>query len=261
MPEIVVCADRGTLSERAARRVVTAATTAIGARGGFAIALAGGSTPGPLYRELADAPHRDAIDWSRIHVFWGDERCVPPDHEESNYRMARETLLDAVPIPGRRIHRIHGEEPDPEYAADLYEREIHRTLASPPRETPRLDLVLLGLGSDGHTASLFPESPALEADDRLVVAVKASEPRIQPPVVERITLTPRALNAADETLFLVVGEEKAPAVRAVLEGPREPRRWPAQAVRPEAGRTTWMLDAAAASELSGIPGPVRGGTT
>ncbi|MDX1623627.1 MAG: 6-phosphogluconolactonase [Gemmatimonadota bacterium] len=254
-PEIVVCADLETCVERAARRIVSAASTAIGARGRFAIALAGGSTPEPLYESLGDSPGRDALDWSRVEVFWGDERCVPPDHPDSNYRMARAALLDAVPIPPERIHRIRGEEPDPEYAADLYERELHRELSSSPRDTPRLDLVLLGLGTDGHTASLFPESEALEEKDRLVAAVKASTPTLQPPVVERVTLTPPAINAADEVLFLVAGEEKAPAVEAVLEGPREPRRWPAQAIDPGPGRLAWLVDAGAARSLSDLHAP------
>ncbi|MBW3660268.1 MAG: 6-phosphogluconolactonase [Gemmatimonadetes bacterium] len=251
-PEIVVCAGRDSLYERAARRVAEAARASTAARGRFAVALSGGSTPRPLFERLADPTRGQAVAWEIAHVFWADERCVPQDHEDSNYRLANEALLEAVAIPPERVHRIHGEELDPEEAAARYERELRETLSVPPRATPHLDLVLLGLGPDGHTASLFPDSEALDRADRLVVEVAASEPRMQPPVVERITLTPRAINAAYEVLFLVTGEAKAPAVAAVLEGPREPARWPAQAIDPLEGRVSWLLDAAAAAKLAGL---------
>lgn len=251
-PEIVVCAGRDSFYERAVQRFVQAARTATAARGRFAVALSGGSTPEPLFERLAEPEIRDAVPWEATRVFWADERCVPPDHEDSNYRLARKTLLDTVGIPPDRIHRIEAEAPDPDEAAERYERQLHETLSVTPRSLPHLDLVLLGLGADGHTASLFPESAAVGETDRLVIAVRASEPSMQPPIVERITLTPPALNAAWDALFLVAGEAKAPAVAATLEGPRAPREWPAQLVEPVEGTVTWLLDAAAASDLSGF---------
>lgn len=251
-PEIVVCAGHDSLYERAARRFVETGRTAMAARGRFAVALSGGSTPVPLFESLAEPELRAGVAWESTHVFWADERCVPPDHQDSNYRLAREALLDAVGVPALRVHRMRGEDPDPERAAALYERELRETLAPDPRSLPRFDLALLGLGADGHTASLFPGSDALAERDRLAVAVRSSESAMQPPIVERITLTPPALNAARDVLFLVTGERKAPAVAATLEGPRAPEKWPAQAVEPVEGSVTWILDAAAASDLAGL---------
>ncbi|MDX1661100.1 MAG: 6-phosphogluconolactonase [Gemmatimonadota bacterium] len=256
-PEIVACADRDGLYERAARRFVEAARTAASARGRFAVALSGGSTPVPLFELLAEPELRDAVPWERVRVFWADERCVAPDHEDSNYRLARETLLEPVGIAADRVHRIEGELPDPEEAAARYEREMRRALAPTPEATPHLDLVLLGLGEDGHTASIFPGSEAVEATDRLVVGVPATEPAMQPPIIERITLTPAAINAGRDVVFLVTGEAKAPAVAATLEGPHAPRQWPAQRIDPVEGRATWLLDTAAASGLSGLESEVE----
>lgn len=245
---VVVHADPDDLVDDAAPRFGDVARRAVEARGRFAIALAGGSTPRPLYERLAARP--DAIPWKSTEVFWGDERCVPPDHDDSNYRMARGTLLDRVPISDDRVHRIPAEEPDPEVAAALYERTLRRVLAPPGDATPRLDLALLGLGSDGHTASLFPHASALRADDRLVAVVRASEPSLRPPKVERITLTPRALDAARHVVFLVTGAEKAEAVAAVLADEGDDDRWPARRVRPDDGEVLWLLDEAAAGALA-----------
>ena len=174
--------------------------------------------------------------WSRVQVLWGDERCVPPDHIESNYRMARETLLDRVPVPAANVHRIHGED-DPATAAEVYEATL-RTLL-------RIDLVLLGLGEDGHTASLFPGSAAVHERTRWVMAARASAASLW-----RITLTPAVINAAAEVLFLVSGGAKAGILRRVLEGPRLPLELPAQAVAPSNGRVRWCVDAAAAADLT-----------
>lgn len=254
-PEIVVCASIDTLYERAARLFADAARTSVAARGRFAVALPGGDTPRPMLERLAEPPHRDGVRWDRVEVFWSDERCVPPDAPRSNFRMAREALLDRVPVDPKRVHRVRGEDPDPERAAALYERGLRAALGV-PRGAPHLDLVILGLGADGHTASLFPGSEALLETERLARAVRASEPGIQPPIVERVTLTPPALNAAWEVAFLVVGEAKAPAVWAVLEGPREPSRWPAQTIDPVRGRARWLLDGSAAGRLSDLaPAP------
>jgi 6-phosphogluconolactonase len=207
----------------------------------FTWALAGGSTPRALYRLLAGAPYCDRLPWPAIHFFWGDERHVPPDHPESNFRMARETLLDAVPVPPANLHRIAAEEPDAERAAARYAAALRSFFALAAGEWPRFDLVLLGLGKDGHTASLFPGSAAVRERKRLVVA-----PWVEALRAFRITLTPPVLSHARRAIFLVSGSEKAEALRAVLEGPRDPDRYPAQAVE---GNRLWMVDRAAARLL------------
>lgn len=207
----------------------------------FTWALSGGSTPRALYRLLAGDPYRESLPWHAIHFFWGDERHVPPDHPQSNFRMAREAMLDAVPVPAGNIHRIAAEEPDAERAALRYEMELRSFFALAPGEWPRFDLVLLGLGKDGHTASLFPGSAALHERERLVVA-----PWVEAQKSFRITLTPPVLSHARCTLFLVSGGEKAEALRAVLEGERQPDLYPAQVVE---GNRLWMVDRAAAGLL------------
>jgi len=244
---IVVCADKEALVERAARLVVEAAAAAVGARERFAIALAGGATPRPLYERLAVLPARDEIAWPNALVFWSDERCVPPDDERSNYRAAQEALLDHVPVREENVHRVRGEDADHARAASEYDRVMRWALGSAGRP-PRLDLVLLGLGPEGHTASLFPGSRAIAEEERLACPVRhAGDPE---PHVDRITLTPPAINAARDVLFLVAGKSKAAAVCATLEGPRDPERWPAQTIDPSDGRVTWLLDIAAASQLA-----------
>lgn len=204
------------------------------------VALAGGSTPRSLYARLAAPPFASSVDWSKIHVMWGDERCVPPDDAASNYRMARDVLLDHVPVPAANVHRIHGED-DPVKAAAAYEREMRR-----------IDLVLLGLGEDGHTASLFRGAVPAQDDSRWVITARAP---VAP--VWRVTLTPVAINAAAEVAFLVSGAAKASIVGRVLEGPRRPRELPAQLIVPPSGRVVWFLDAMAAAELRGSAGKPR----
>ena len=221
--------------EAAAQEILKAALQAVSERGRFTWALSGGSTPRDLYRRLASDPFRARMPWEAIHFFWGDERHVPPDHPESNFRMAREAMLDAVPVPAGNIHRIHAEEADAERAAAAYEDEL-RSFFGP---APRFDLVLLGLGKDGHTASLFPGGMAVHERERLVVAVLASR--------VRITLTPPVLNHARRRVFLVSGADKAQALQAVIEGEREPERYPAQIVE---GNRLWMVDRAAARLLA-----------
>jgi len=174
-----------------------------------------------------------------VHVFWGDERCVPPEHPESNYRLAREALLDHVPLPLANIHRIHTEREPAQAAAD-YERTLRRFFG--PGNAPRFDLVLLGLGTDGHTASLFPGTPAVQEHERWVVA------HYVPSLAAwRVTLTPAVLNAADQVTFLVAGAEKAGVLDRVLNGPCQPDVLPAQVVRPAGGSLLWLVDAAAQS--------------
>jgi 6-phosphogluconolactonase len=208
----------------------------------FTWALSGGSTPRDLYRLLASDPYRDRLPWHAVHFFWSDERHVPPDHSESNYRMAREAMLDAVPVPPGNLHRIATEEPDAQRAAVRYEVELRSFFASASGEWPRFDLVLLGLGKDGHTASLFPGSAAVREHERLVVA-----PWVEELDAYRITLTLPVLSHARRVLFLASGGEKAEALRAVIEGERDPDLYPAQAVE---GNRLWLVDRAAARLLT-----------
>lgn len=221
------------LAEAAARAFVERAAEAVAERGRFAVALAGGSTPKATYEVLA-RDHTGDVDWPNVHAFFGDERTVPPDHEDSNFRMALEALLDRVPVGS--VHRMRGELP-PDEAAAAYEEELKEFFGEVP---PVLDLVMLGIGADGHTASLFPETPALEATDRLVVANPV--PKLD---TIRLTLTVPVLNAARSVNFLVAGEGKAEALQEILEGGADPRRYPAKLVRPPGG-PTWMVDRAAA---------------
>lgn len=237
-----VFADGEELARAAAEEFVRRAGEAIHSHKRFSVALSGGSTPRHLFALLADPaePFRDRIDWRAVHFFWGDERHVPPDHPESNFRMARETLLDPVSAPAQNVHRIRGEEPDAARAAALYEEELRAFFSG----APRLDLVLLGLGTDAHTASLFPGTAAVRESERWVVA-----PWIEKLGTFRITLTPAVFKRAAALIFLVQGEEKASALRAVLKGERDPDRWPAQAVCPQDGELLWLVDRAAASKL------------
>lgn len=232
-PSVRIEPDPDAVARAAAGLVAEAAANAVAERGRFTLVLSGGSTPRALYSLLAHRP----ISWERVHVFWGDERCVPPEHPDSNYRMARESLLDRVPIPAGNVHRLEGENPDPAAAAARYAEEIRRFFAPEP---PRFDLVLLGLGPDAHTASLFPGSAALESPGWVAA------PWVEKLASYRLTLTPVLLNRAAQVVFLVAGRDKAAAVEAVLRGDESPREIPARAIRPEEGRAVWLLDAAAA---------------
>ncbi len=223
------------LAEAAARLFVERARRAIDGSGRFAVALAGGSTPQRAYELLADA-HRDDVDWDGVHVFFGDERGVPPDHEDSNYRMANGALLSHVPAGS--VHRMRGELP-PAEAAAAYEGELREFFGGPPA----FDLVMLGIGEDGHTASLFPNTPALDVTDRLVV-----ENPVEKLGTTRITLTAPAINASRKAVFLVSGGGKAEALKEILEGGADPHDYPAKLVQP-AGDVAWMVDRAAAALL------------
>jgi 6-phosphogluconolactonase len=254
--EIRIAADAAELTRVAAAEVVAALAARAGAAPRLrSWALAGGSTPRALYRLLADpeAPFRNRLDWAGLHFFWGDERHVPPDHPESNFRMAREAMLDRVPVPAAHVHRIPAEEPDAARAAERYERELIETFGlraeadeAQRRDWPRFDLVLLGLGEEGHTASLFPGSPLLTAprQQRLVAAVWVEAQRTW-----RITLTPPVLDHAATVIFLVSGAAKAPALAAVLDGEPRPELYPAQVVAPVDGRLLWLVDRDAAARL------------
>ena len=239
MTEIRTHPDAASLARAAAEHFVTLAAEAIAARGRFAVALAGGSTPRATYALLTTEEFAARVDWSRVHVFWGDERCVPPDHPDSNYRMVREALLDKIPIPTENVHRIRGEL-SPDQAAVAYHEKLEAVLGA----NARFDLILLGMGANGHTASLFPGTAALHEQARWVMAHYVDKLGMW-----RVTLTPVAINAAAHVTFIVSGAGKAEQLREVLAGPYQPDVLPAQIVRPTDGHLLWLVDAAAAVHL------------
>jgi 6-phosphogluconolactonase len=242
-PEIHILPDAAALAAFAADQFIQLAADAMAIRGRFIVALAGGSTPRLLYTLLTQPARLAQIDWSRVIVFWGDERCVPPDDPQSNYRMAQQVLLDHVPLQVEKVHRIFGEL-EPEQAAQKVELELRQVF--PRVAKPCFDLVLLGLGDDGHTASLFPGSPALSETERWVTPVEHVVP--PPPLVTRISLTFPVLNSAAYVLFLVSGSEKAGIVSKVLQNQPRSVRLPAQRVSPDKGRLVWAVDSLAAAE-------------
>lgn len=213
-------------------------------RNRFNVVLSGGSTPRAFHTLLAAPPYRDQVEWSQVHFYWGDDRCVAPDDPESNFRMARETLLDKVPIREAQIHRMHTEE-DPVVAANLYEEELRQDFALGEGQLPRFDLIYLGMGPDGHTASLFPHTAALAVTDKLVTANFV--PKLS---ANRITLTYPVLNNAAAIAFLVAGSDKADALAAVLQGSRDPDTYPSQLIAPTDGDLFWLADRAAAAKLA-----------
>ena len=242
---IQIVADAEAMSKAAAEVIVEHIRETLKTRDVYSIALSGGSTPRRLHALLAgDAVFRDQIPWERVHFFWGDERHVPPDHPDSNYRMADDTLLSKAPIPAANIHRIRAENPDAEKAAADYEQEIRQFFKIDVEQIPHFDCVLLGMGLDGHTASLFPGTAALEETRRLVVANWVEKFQSF-----RITLTVPLLNNADRILLLVSGIEKADTVKAVLEKRSTKIRFPVQHIQPTHGEATWYLDQPAASLL------------
>jgi 6-phosphogluconolactonase len=241
-PQITVLDDPASLAETAARLIAEAAREAVSARGRFAVALAGGATPRATYRQLAQPPWRDAMPWADTWVFFGDERAVSPDHRESNYGMARAALLSLVPIPPAQVFRMRGEAEDQEGAAADYVAAMQQVFGRTSGDPPRFDLVLLGVGVDGHTASLFPHSAALKESSRWVVSIHAGAATIP----ARLTLTLPVLNAARRVVFLASGREKAKVSRAVL---REGAAVPAGLVRPQDGTVDWLLDREAAAQL------------
>jgi 6-phosphogluconolactonase len=234
----------------AAEMFAARAHDAVAARGVFTVALAGGSTPRRLYALLADEQglFRQQLPWDRIHFFWGDERHVPPDHADSNYRMANETMLSRVPVPPQNVHRIKTEDPDAGRAATEYARELRDFFGGGDVTLPRLDLVLLGMGADGHTASLFPGSAALHEEKSWVAANWVEKFRTY-----RVTMTPPLLNNATCVVFLVQGEEKAESLRAVLYGERQTEMYPSQLIQPVHGECHWLIDRTAAKLLPNLP--------
>jgi 6-phosphogluconolactonase len=243
-PEIIVKDDPAQLADFAAGAIVDAAAQAVEARGRFTISLAGGSTPRVTYERLAQSPLREKMPWANTWIFFGDERGVGPEHPDSNFRMANAALISKVPVPPTQVFRIHGEDGDPEAAAATYAKTLGEVFGGRRGELPRFDLILLGLGVDGHTASLFPGSPALKEVFRHVAAVHAGAASIP----QRFTLTFPVINAAAAVMFLAAGAEKAKVVKAVLGEPTS--ALPAAMARPTDGRLVWLLDKGAASLLN-----------
>ena len=243
MSPIQVCRNREDLFQQAASLFVRLAREAASAQGRFNVALSGGSTPRGVFKLLTEDEVRERIPWSHVHIFWGDERCVASTHPESNYRMAEETLLTRVPIPSENVHRIPAERA-PEQAASDYEQTLREALALSKDELPRFDLVFLGMGPDGHTASLFPETAGLKETKRLVISHYVEKLK-----VSRITLAPFVLNNAAHVVFLVCGADKASTLKDVLQGPHQPDFLPAQLIRPVNGTLLWLVDQDAAGLL------------
>jgi len=247
-PVIRVFPDLESLSREAAEQFVRLAQQQIQVSGRFSVALSGGSTPRRLHELLASDPYRNRTPWDQVHVFWADERCVPPDHPDSNFRMANEVLLSRVPLPSVNVFRIPVDRGDPVSAAASYEQTLRAFFRLEPNNWPEFDLVLLGLGVDGHMASLFPRSAALGETHHLVVATRGGTPDLP-----RVTLTIPVLNHATHLLWLAAGAEKSSVVREVLTGPEHSDELPAGMIHPVCGSSAWLLDRAAASLLQRSP--------
>ncbi|PZS04279.1 MAG: 6-phosphogluconolactonase [Chloroflexi bacterium] len=242
--EVIVLPEQGALVGAAARQFIDRARDAVSTRGIFTVALSGGSTPRPLYELLSAAPYKDEIDWEKVHVFFSDERFVPPDSSASNYHMVCDCLLSKVPMFERFVHPVATENGTPGEAAALYEEGLRRVFAVGLTEVPRFDLVLLGMGEDGHIASLFPGTQAVSEEDRLVV-----ESTVPGTNARRVTFTLKLINAARCVMFLIEGRAKAEAVRRALDGDA----LPAALVRPTNGELVWLLDE---SSAGGVAVPV-----
>lgn len=242
--DVRVYADEAALAAAAAEEFARAATDAVQQHGKFAVALAGGRTPRALYELLGRNDHwRNAVPWAQTHFFWTDERCVPPTHADSNYRMAHEAMLSHVPVLAGNIHRVRGEDPDPAKAAADYEAELRAFFgACVPASPPRFDLVLLGMGADGHTASLFPGTPVL--NERVAWAAAVYVPAQKS---HRVTLTFPVLNAAGRIVVLVSGHEKAAALRDALREKHAINELPIRGIHPERGELIWLSDQAAST--------------
>lgn len=242
-PEIIICRDVDELNRDAAAQFIASANAAIVRSGRFTVALSGGSTPKALYSLLASPAYIDRIDWSRTHLFWGDERCVPPDHPESNFRMVREALLTKINLPTQNIHRMIGEI-EAGHAATAYEAALQRFFGLTEGELPRFDLIFLGLGEDGHTASLFPGSAALDEGKHLVATTYVEKLK-----AHRLTLTLPVINAAAQVTFLVAGQSKSAVVKEILGSDSHLSSYPATKVNPTDGWLTWLITADAAASL------------
>jgi len=244
--EVMILPDANAIAHTAAAEFLDAGRAAVQEKDSFCVALAGGSTPKALYGLLSNNPLLQAlVPWSKIQWFFGDERHVRPDDVESNFRMASEAMLAKAPMDPKQVHRIKGEKRNAAEAAEEYEEELRASFRLEADQLPRFDLVVLGMGAEGHTASLFPGTKALKEERRLVVSNWVGKL-----YTDRITLTPPVLNNAARVIFMVHGAEKAPALKAVLEGPYEPAQLPAQLIQPKKGRVVWLADASAGSMLA-----------
>jgi 6-phosphogluconolactonase len=245
MREIQVLENAEAVSRAAAEMMVSLARQKLKSKESFAVALSGGSTPKKMFAILAnDAALRGQMPWESVQFFWGDERHVPPDHTDSNYRMANEAMLSKVPVPAENIHRIRAENPDAGKVAEDYEQELREFFRIETEQLPAFDCVFLGMGPDGHTASLFPGTEALHERKRLVVSNWVDKF-----LSYRITMTVPVLNNADTVIFLVNGKEKAEPLRVVLEGQKQTDRFPSQLIEPTHGKLLWLVDRAAARQL------------
>jgi 6-phosphogluconolactonase len=234
------------IAKRAAQEFVQAATSTVAERGSFHVALSGGSTPKALYSLLANNPAlRAQLPWDKMYLYFGDERSVRPDHPDSNFRMAAETMLSRVPLKPEQVCRIKGECKDTEKAAQEYEQALRASFKIGEGQFPRFDLVLLGMGDEGHTASLFPGTKALHETKRLVVRNWVGKL-----YTNRITLTAPVINNAARVIFMITGADKALALKGVLEGPNEPDQLPAQMIQPSRGQLLWLVDTIAGGMLS-----------
>jgi 6-phosphogluconolactonase len=244
--EIRILADANAIAQTAAAEFLEAAKQAVSEKGNFSVALSGGSTPKALYGLLiANQILQATVPWGKIQFYFGDERHVPPDDPDSNFRMATEAMLAKAPVDAQQVHRIKGENRDAAQAAEEYEEDLRTSFRLAEGQLPHFDLVLLGMGPEGHTASLFPGTKALKEKRRLVVSNWVGKL-----YTDRITLTPPVLNNAARVVFMVQGAEKAPALKAVLEGPYEPDQLPAQIIKPKQGKVLWLVDPAAAAMLA-----------
>ena len=244
--EIRILSDGAAIAQRAAQEFVQAAASAVREKGAFNVALAGGSTPKALYNLLAtDAALRSEVPWDKMHLFFGDERHVGPEHPDSNFRMASDSMISRAPLKPEQVTRIKGEYPDAEQAALEYEKALRETFKLRDGEYPRFDLLLAGMGNEGHTLSLFPGTKALHANGRVVMRNWVGKL-----YTERITLTAPVASNAARIMFMVTGADKALALKAVLEGPYEPEQLPAQFLQPKNGRLLWLVDTGAGGMLS-----------
>lgn len=237
---IIRVADAQALAQMAADTFQQLAEENIAQHGRFTVALSGGSTPKAMFALLANEPHRKAINWAHVYIFWGDERCVPPGHADSNYRMTHETLLAHVPVPPNNVFRMHGEQ-DPAQAAQEYGAQLQQFFQTD--SYPRFDLVFLGMGADGHTASLFPGTTALRAQAPLI----AVDNYVEKLKTYRLTLTAATINQAQTIVFLVGGADKAATLKAVLQGEYQPDLYPSQLIQPINGTLIWIVDEAASA--------------
>jgi 6-phosphogluconolactonase len=244
--DVRIMTNQDAIAKRAAQEFVQSATAAVSDKGSFHVALSGGSTPKALYSLLAnDAALRAQLPWDKMQLYFGDERSVGPDHAESNFRMASETMLSKVPLKTEQVFRIKGEYKDTERAALEYEQAVRASFKIGEGRFPHFDLVLLGMGNEGHTASLFPGTKALHETKRIVVRNWVGKL-----YTERITLTAPAINNAARVLFMITGADKALALKGVLEGPYEPEQLPAQMIQPSNGELLWLVDTIAGGMLS-----------